>query len=354
MRIKTVLLILLVFSSIACGRKTLPSRNENINSSEQVDYSNLNNWAAHPYKKDPSDSVPGPLQYNYFADSSVDVFFLHPTTYFDDNLLKPPSGTFISSMWNASLHNETVNNKTDNSTILYQASIFNSAGRVFSPRYRQANYYAYFTVDTLNAIKAFDLAYQDIKQSFIFYLQHYNNGRPIIIASHSQGTTHAKLLLKEFFDGKPLIKQLVAAYLVGMPVEQNFFKSIPVCKDSSETGCFCSWRTLKEGYLTEYIKKENKKVLVTNPLSWNTKSVTVDREENKGSILLNFNKIVVHTTGGRIYKNVLWVNKPRFFGNVLVRQKNYHIADYNLFYVNVRDNVKTRVMEYKRRKRTSS
>ncbi len=318
-----------------------------IDLSESVDYSKLENWAAHPYKKDPSDSIPSPLSKKILQDSSVDVFFLHPTTFLNKILVKDPPPDFISTLWNANLINKAINNKTDNSTILYQASIFNNAGRVFAPRYRQANYYAYFTPDTLNALKAFELAYRDTKQAFIYYLEHYNQGRPIVIASHSQGTTHAKLLLKEFFDGKPLSKQLVAAYLVGMPVEKNYFQTIPVCADSLQTGCYCSWRTLKKGYLTEYIKRETNEIAVTNPLSWDTSSVAVSRKKNEGSILLNFNKIIRNTTGARIYKNVLWVNKPHFFGNFFYKEKNYHIADYNLFYVNVRRNVNARVKAYK-------
>ncbi len=349
MKLNVGYFIVLILLSIGCGRKVLPTSNTIINFSERVDYSSIDNWAAHPYKKDPSDRVPAPLQQQVFQDSSVDIFFIHPTTFLDNNLIKVPPSNFSSSLWNANINNTTINNKTDNSTILYQASIFNNAGRVFAPRYRQANYYAYFTRDTINAIRAFDLAYQDIRQAFIFYLQHYNKGRPIVIASHSQGTTHAKLLLQEFFDQKPLMKQLVVAYLVGMPVEKTFFQSIPVCADSLQTGCFCSWRTLKEGYLTEYIKKETKLVAVTNPLSWDTSAIAVSRKTNDGTILLNFNKIITKTTGGRIYKNVVWVNKPRFFGNVLYQEKDYHIGDYNLFYVNVRKNAVARVKAYKNR-----
>ena len=321
--------------------------NTMINISEGVDYSKIENWAAHPYKKDPADSIPSPLPQKILEDSSVDVFFLHPTTYLDNSLVSDPPKDFISPLWNADVLNKAINIKTDNSTILYQASIFNGAGRVFAPRYRQANYYAFFTKDTLNSIKAFELAYSDIKQAFSYYLEHYNQGRPIVIASHSQGTTHAKLLLKEFFDAKPLGKQLIAAYLVGMPVEKKYFQTIPLCTDSLQTGCYCSWRTLKEGYLTDYIKRETNDVVVSNPLSWDTSLVAVSRKMNEGSILLNFNKILKKTTGARIYKNVLWVNKPHFFGNIFYKEKNYHIADYNLFYVNVRRNVNTRVKAYK-------
>jgi hypothetical protein len=50
-------------------------------------------------------------------------------------------------------------------------------------RYRQAHLHNFFTKDKEKADKAFDLAYKDLKTAFEFYLQHWNNGRPIIIAS---------------------------------------------------------------------------------------------------------------------------------------------------------------------------
>jgi len=59
--------------------------------------------------------------------------------------------------------------------------------------------------------KNLELAYQDVKTAFEYYLKNWNQDRPIIIASHSQGSVHAQRLLKEFFEDKPLAKQLVAA-----------------------------------------------------------------------------------------------------------------------------------------------
>jgi hypothetical protein len=292
-----------------------------------VDYSELSNWAAHPWKQDPSDSVPEPLRKDYHADSSVDVFFIHPTTYTN------PEKQFG---WNAPVDDTALNNKTDRSTILYQASIFNEAGRVFAPRYRQANLGAYFTEDTATALEAFDRAYKDVKAAFQYYLEHYNNGRPIIIASHSQGTTHAKRLLKEFFDGKPLQHQLVAAYLVGMAVEPDYFTSIPVCQTPDETGCVCSWRTFKEDYEPFYVQQEKFRAVVTNPLTWNINEPVASRSENKGAVLLKFNKVIPHPVNAEVHDGVLWVDKPHFFGNVFFMNKNYHIGDYNLFYMNVR------------------
>jgi len=200
------------------------------------DYTSLDYWAANPLKHNTSDSVPAPILENYHRDSLVDIFFIYPTSYTN---MKMPLG------WNAPIDNAEINAKIDYSSILYQASVFNEAGRIFAPRYRQANLKAYFPVtkeDTTNAIAAFDLAYRDIKSAFEYYLQHYNNGRPIIIASHSQGTTHAKILLKEFFDGKPLQKKLVAAYIVGIFVQPDLLTNIKACETPNQTGCICSWR----------------------------------------------------------------------------------------------------------------
>ncbi|WP_353548876.1 DUF3089 domain-containing protein [Sediminibacterium sp. KACHI17] len=307
------------------------------------DYTDLNFWAAHPYKQDPSDSIPKPLRKNYQPDSSVDVFFIHPTTYTDN---QRPFG------WNASLSDALLTAKTDYSTILFQASIFNEVGRVFAPRYRQANLSAYFPVssaDTVAALQAFELAYADVKAAFITYLETYNQGRPIIIASHSQGTTHSKRLVKEFFDGKNLQSKLVAAYLVGIPVEPDWFNSIQPCRTPDQTGCLLSWRTYKEGYKPDYVLKENYHAVVTNPLTWSNADTVAERKENKGGIVTGFNSIVKKVAAARTADGVLWTSKPRFFGNIFFTTKNYHVGDFNLYYLSVRENVKQRTEAYKKK-----
>ena len=74
-------------------------------------------------------------------------------------------------------------------------------------------------------LKALDFAYEDIRNAFIYYLKNFNDNKPFIIASHSQGTVHAKRLISEFIDGKELQKKLIAAYLVGIKVKKNEFKN---------------------------------------------------------------------------------------------------------------------------------
>lgn len=297
------------------------------------DYGNLNYWAAHPWKKDPSDSISKSLLKEK-SDSIVDVFFLHPTTYTD-----------VRFGWNASINDAYINAKTDYSSILYQASVFNQHCRIFAPRYRQAHFSAFF-VNNNETRSAFDTAYSDIKRAFEFYLEHYNNNRPIIIAGHSQGAMMAERLLKEFFDGKALQQNLVVAYIVGWPIAQNSFEKIPVCNDSLQTNCFCGWRTFKKNYTPAYITKENTISYVTNPLSWTTTEEYTSSEKNRGSILRDFNKIISHTTDAQIHNGILWVNKPEFPGAIFYRSRNYHIGDINLFYMNLRENIEQRIFSY--------
>ena len=300
------------------------------------DYSKLEYWAAHPWKKDPSDSMPEPLKGEQ-NDSLADVFFLHPTMF---------TMKLKTKKWNADIDDEYLNAKTDYSTILYQASVFNRSCRIFAPRYREAHLDAFYTTNTEEADKAFDLAYKDLKAAFEYYLQHYNGGRPIIIAAHSQGSRLALRLLKDFFDEKPLQKQLVVVYLLGWQIPKDYFTTLPMCIDSTQTGCLCGWRTLRKGYIPPYIKKENGNSYVTNPLTWTMTEQYAPRKLNKGSVLYDFNKIYKSTSDAQVRNNILWISKPRFRGGAFYLSKNYHAGDINLFYMNLRDNVRTRISRF--------
>ena len=338
LKIEVIFYIILSITFFSCSQKHIPNNVDyNFKSSiGKPDYSKLNYWASHPWKIDPADNVPSSIQ-NKNKDSLADVFFIYPTTYTD---LSMPMG------WNADIDNAALNKKTDNSTILYQASVFNQSCRVFAPRYRQANFKAFYTTNKLAAEKAFDLAYEDVRNAFEYYLKNFNNGRPIIIASHSQGTLHAGRLLKDFFENKQLKKQLVCAYIIGLPVFTNYFTELKPCIDSTATGCFITWRTFKEGYIPDFVRKEKDQVYVINPLTWTIDETPAPAKLNNGGVLRDFNKVIPGVVHAQINGNVLWVNKPKFFGNIFLTMKNYHIADYNLFYMNIRENVKTRIQSY--------
>ena len=323
---------------ISCSKNNYASKNEyQFKSPTKLpDYSNLNYWAAHPWKKDMSDSVPRPLQGSYQQDSLADVFFIHPTTLTNYN----------DERWNAEIDDAEINVKTDYSAILYQASVFNEKFRVFAPRYRQAHIKAFFS-NTYDSERAFEIANADVKAAFIYFLQNYNNKQPIIIASHSQGTKHGGRLLKEFFENNSLQNQLVCAYIIGMPVPEDYFTTLKPCFDSLSTGCFVSWRTFKSGSdEPDFISKEIFKSVVINPLTWTNENNLAPAILNKGGVLKNFNKIVHNVVNAQIHKNILWSSKPDVPFKILYTQENYHIGDINLFYMNIRENAVARITAF--------
>lgn len=299
------------------------------------DYSNLHYWASHPWKWDPADSVPRPLLREP-RDSVVDVFFLHPTTYTSKRRFKE---------WNVDIDDPYHNAKTDYASMLYQVSAFNQHARVFAPRYREAHIKTFFKKDSAFRSRTFELAYRDVKEAFEYYLKTWNHNRPIIIASHSQGALHAERLLKEFFEDKPLNKNLVAAYVLGWPVSKKYFSSLKMCADSTETNCICSWRTFRKGFIPKYIRRDTIGAFVTNPLNWKTDETYATKFENKGSVI-KFNKVYKNITDARIRNGVLWVKQPKFPWSFLYFTRTYHIGDINLFYINIRENVEQRINAY--------
>lgn len=324
---------LLIFCSIlfcSCSKTYLSPIGEykGDNTPSAPDYSDEKYWSALPGKDDMADVTPPGLTDNQ-ATAAADVFFMYPTIYI---------GEKGEDQWNAPVDDPAFNERVDESTIKFQASIFNGAGKVYAPRYRQAHLNAYWAKDKAMAKKVFDLAYEDLKNAFEYYLENYNQGRPIIIASHSQGTTHGIRLVKDYFDGKPLQNQLIAAYLVGIPVAKDQYENISVCNSPKQTGCFCSWRTFRNGHIPDSDTSE--KIAVTNPLTWKTDNNLAPKTLNTGGVLRNINKIKKGLTDAQIVgdKGILWAKRPKFFGSIFFTTKNYHIADFNFYYRNVREN----------------
>ncbi len=346
MRIKHFHFLITIFFISSCSRQYHPQilivPFSEHSSPTPPDYSIRENWAALPDKVDNADKVPADLHLNdEQINAETDVFFIHPTLY-----LKT---TDKSNQWNADVTDTIVNKRVDESTILYQASVFNGAGKIYAPRYRQAHISAYYSSNKDDNEKSLALAYSDVSNAFKYYLDHYNNGRPIIIASHSQGTTHANRLIKDFFEGKPLMKQLVCAYLIGMPVYDSTFTILKPCSNAGENGCFVTWRTYARNYFPKGYSKPPHETVCTNPLIWTTDSVYASRDMNKGGILKNFNHVIPRLTDARVLNGVLRIHKPHFPGKIFVNFKNYHIVDYNLFYLNIRENAQQRVKKFLKR-----
>jgi hypothetical protein len=202
----------------------------------------------------------------------------------------------------------------------------------------------FYKMGTPEADAAFDLAYTDVKTAFQYYLQNENKGRPIVIASHSQGTFHAIRLLQEFFDGKPLQKQLVCAYIPGYRIRKDAFKTIPVSEKPDQTGCFAGWRSYEKGVIPERVLPEKGDCVCVNPLTWNTSESWITSEAHLG-IMNGFEKIIPHTVAAGIEPKtkILWVESPDVIVENMEKGKDLHIYDINLFWMNIRENVKVRI-----------
>ncbi|MGB3074488.1 MAG: DUF3089 domain-containing protein, partial [Chitinophagales bacterium] len=205
---------------------------------------------------------------------------------------------------------------------------------------------AFYTAKGNDGKEALAIAYDDVKAAFEYYLEHYNNNRPIIIASHSQGTSHAYHLLKDFFMNDTLKNRLVAAYIIGMPVNPDSLKFLPPCNAPDQTGCYCTWNTFARDYYPAYYDNGLVHAICTNPLSWTTDSIYTAASLNEGGILRNFEKVHPNICDAQVHAGMLWINKPDFPGSKILNFKIYHLVDYNLFYSNIRTNVQQRIDTY--------
>lgn len=301
------------------------------------DYAQEKYWAALPTKQDAADLLPSYFLEDVQADAPIDVFFIYPTIY--DGTEKGQNN------WNAPVDDPIFSAKVDSTSIKNQASVFNGVGKVYAPYYRQAHLDAYDALEKparkASAEAAFELAYADVKAAFLYFLENYNAGRPFIVAAHSQGTTHAKKLLRELVDGQTVQNRLVAAYILGIEIEQGYFKNIPLCATPQMTGCYCTWRTWKAGTVPKNYRPDNN-IAVVNPLSWTTTDEVVPREKHLGAVLRDFYYLTPNLVNARAFDGYLYVSKPKFPGSIFFTRNNYHIADFNLFWLDIRENAKYR------------
>jgi hypothetical protein len=322
------------------------------------DYSDEDNWAALPSKSDPSDLVPEGVQAKSAA-SPVDTFFIHPTGYLS------------AAGWISPMHTDSATEENTLWMMANQASAFNGCCDVYAPRYREANIFAYFGAESdRDEILAF--AYEDVRTAFEYFLAHYSEGRPFIIASHSQGTHHSLRLLQEEIDGTPLRDRMIAAYLIGgaiMPVSPAWFASmagITPCQRADDLHCVMHWDTMPEGANPMERSADS---LCTNPLTWQVDGELADAVHNEGAVVpagtynTSFGAEDVPTqqvfaalgspqpgqTWAECRDGSLFAGDQSGTGFAAMgsdEMGTYHGLDYALFYMNIRNNAELRTARF--------
>ena len=296
---------------------------------EDPDYSKIECWVEHPKKKNHYAKLP--KNYSDTTEkktTNIDVFFIHPTLYLKgDN-------------WNADINNKRLNKQIGNTAIRNQASVFLGIAEIYAPHYRQMHIQSYY--DLKNGLQAFDIAYSDVKNAFLYYWKHYNKGKQFIIAGHSQGTNHAERLLKDIILKNDSMKQLtVISYLPGMPIKK-FHNDFPECSAPDQLNCFLSWRTLAEGFFPKDWEISDS-ISCVNPISWKTDNLLSNNNDHLGILFKNHKIYYPNSLEAYNHNGVVWIKPIKIpFAN-LYKMKNYHIADYNLYWLNIRQNLKYRL-----------
>ena len=320
-RVICSLLLTILITSCKSTYKTQTFKKENIPTAP--DYTKEKSWAVLPTKYSE-----GFKKYasNNLDTLQADVFYVYPTLIADKK----------DTRWNVPVDDKEQNETVLTKAVTMQASAFATSGKVYVPFYRQAHLRSYKLYNE-GGKQAQDLAYSDVKNAFQVYLKKYNNSRPMLLVGHSQGTTHIIRLLKELFDGKPLQKKLIAAYIPGIRIKEDEFNTIKVMDSPNQTSGFVAWNTYKKNKYPKKDKNWYKGSVTTNPITWNLDKKTA-LSQHKGFLYTN-GKLYKKALKIEITDGLVWSTNPkfplRFFMSFL---SNYHAGDINLFWQDIREN----------------
>lgn len=273
------IIISMFISFLLLNGTRLRSNNDGL---QEPDYGVLSNWAARPDMKDGADYVAAGCGENRQNKGAVaDTFWIYPTSFFDDSLI------------HAHTQDAMTNYVVDNGNLPLTASAFNSATRVFVPRYRSVSQKFQDsgqneneTTDNLKLALA--LATKDVINAFEYYLKNLNNNRPFLIGGHSQGTIHATALLNHLLRTRGIFMEgkFIAAYLIGNTVEETDIapiNNVHICQNSTDTNCYLSYNVVPSS-IDSIAKSSNSsmekdrhwwirksktgKIVCVNPLTW--------------------------------------------------------------------------------------
>lgn len=280
----------------------------------------------------------------------ADVFFICPTVYGGDE-----------NTFNMSSEDEKAKKKFLGA-INMEKGIYDKDCRFFAPYYRQAALNVY-EMEIADREQYMEIAYKDVKEAFEYYMKHYNEGRPIVLAGFSQGADLSIRLLKDCFSDENTNKLLVACYAIGWRVteeEMQQYKHLKFAEGETDTGVIVSFNSEAENITDSLMIPSGTKTLAINPLNWKTDGTMADKTENIGACFTDYSGNIVtevpELTGAYIddargalkVTDVTATDYPA--GLYIFEDGIYHLYDYQFFYRNLQKNVDVRIDEYKKAK----
>ena len=282
----------------------------------------------------------------------VDIFYLYPTAWTPDSL----TNTLYCAIDNPSMLAGSLH------ALNTQATAFETTGNIYAPYYRQAN--AMQTL-VLPEDKRWEILRQepgeDVVAAFDYYINHYNNGRPFILAGHSQGANVMLILLSEYMASHPEIySRMIAAYVIGYPVTAEFMaanKHLKFAEGPDDAGVIISYNTQSPEVIPgTNIVVANNIGLVINPINWKRDATPAPASESLGSYmpdntLIHYEKVLDFADactdpaqGVLICNSVNDTAMATISGGIGLGV--YHIFDIPLYYYNLRQNAENRADKF--------
>jgi len=299
----------------------------------------------HAYESVSSNSIPKATDYsktNHWltvpaTNMPVDIFYLYPTSWTSTN-----PNPEVCAIDNPSMLQEAP------LAFAKTATAFETIGNIYAPFYRQSN----LTSDAL--VTEAGIPTTDAIAAFDYYIQHFNQGRPFILAAHSQGAYVLSILLaKHMKDHPDVYARMIAAYVLGWPVTAQYLADNPHLKfaeSADDTGVIISYNTQSPD-----VPPPVNPVLwgmvgtVINPLTWTRAETLATTNQGFGSFMPNTNGVYVRVpqyADARIdiTNGVLICSTADT--NTIGVQGIYHNFDYPFYYFNIRSNAANRVTKF--------
>lgn len=278
--------------------------------------------------------------------ADADVFFICPTVYGGGE-----------DSYNMPMNDEDAKSDFLGATNM-EKGIYDEDARFFAPYYRQVGLNVY-ELPAEEQETYLSIAYEDVKDAFTYYLEHYNEDRPIILAGFSQGADMSIRLLKDCFADKEVNDLLVACYAIGWRITEEELEEYPHLRFATgedDTGVIISFNSEAESITDSLMIPAGTRTLAINPLNWKTDSTPAGKEENLGACFTDYSGNIAteipQLTGAYIdpVRGALKVTDvtPEEYGPKLSIFSDgiYHLYDYQFFYRNLQENVNIRLDAY--------